>query len=147
MRTYGDSLQGYGHETHVKCNFMCQYCGYDGRAFPYWFQLTVDHIMPQAKGGTDDRDNLLTACHACNSITSRMDFPQHAQIEAIIAQEKQRVQERQSEYFEFWRTKVAPLYIQSIFRSGEASCHPDLPRTPPLEDHGLNPAQAADSYP
>ncbi len=112
MRAYGDSLRGYGHETHVKCNFTCQYCGYDGRAFPNWFQLTIDHIVPQAQGGTGGRDNLLTACHACNSITSRMSFAQDAPKEEIIAEKKQRVQERQSEYFEFWRTHVAPLYIR-----------------------------------
>lgn len=143
MRTYGDSLRGYGHETHVKCNFICQYCGYDGRAFPYWFQLTVDHIMPQAKGGTDDRGNLLTACHACNSITSRMDFPQDAQIEAIIAQ-KSRGSRRDSLSI---LSSGELMSLHSIFRSGEASCHPGLPPTPPQEEHGVNPAQAADSYP
>ena len=112
MRAYGDSLRGYGHETHVKCNFTCQYCGYDGRAFPNWFQLTVDHIVPQAQGGTDDRDNLLSACHACNFITSRMSFAQDAPKEELISEKKQRVQETQSGYFEFWRTHVAPLYIR-----------------------------------
>ena len=113
MKAYGDSLRGYGHETHVKCNFTCQYCGYDGRSFPNWLQLTVDHVIPQAQGGTDDSDNKLTACHACNSITSRMYFPQDAPRERIISEKKQRVLERQSEFFEFWRSRVAPLYIQN----------------------------------
>lgn len=28
--------------------------------------LTVDHIMPKSKGGTDDDWNLVTACRSCN---------------------------------------------------------------------------------
>ncbi|WP_429216421.1 HNH endonuclease [Kitasatospora sp. MAP12-9] len=30
-------------------------------------QLTVDHIVPKARGGTDDRSNLQVLCRACNS--------------------------------------------------------------------------------
>ncbi len=124
MRAYGDSLRGYGHETHVKCNFTCQYCGYDGRAFPNWFQLTVDHIVPQSQGGTDDGENLVTACHACNSITSRMKFPQGAPKETIVTEKKQRVQARQAEYFEFWRTNVAPRYLEK-WEGKEVASHND----------------------
>jgi len=28
--------------------------------------LTVDHLIPISKGGTDDLDNLLTMCGRCN---------------------------------------------------------------------------------
>ena len=28
---------------------------------------TRDHIVPKAKGGTDDDSNLQSLCHACNS--------------------------------------------------------------------------------
>ena len=39
----------------------CQYCG--GTSSP----LTVDHIVPKARGGTDTWENLVTACFACNN--------------------------------------------------------------------------------
>ncbi|MDX9759503.1 MAG: HNH endonuclease [Bacteroidota bacterium] len=39
----------------------CQYCG--TTAAP----LTVDHIIPKARGGTDSWENLVTACLACNN--------------------------------------------------------------------------------
>lgn len=41
----------------------CRYCGAGALAAP----LTVDHITPLALGGTDDPDNLATACEPCNS--------------------------------------------------------------------------------
>jgi hypothetical protein len=28
--------------------------------------LVIDHLMPVSKGGTNDRDNLITACESCN---------------------------------------------------------------------------------
>jgi len=43
--------------------FKCQYCG----NHPPDVVLNVDHIMPVAKGGSDDMDNLITSCEACNS--------------------------------------------------------------------------------
>lgn len=43
-------------------NFTCQYCG---RKAPD-VELEVDHIKPVAKGGSNEDDNLITACHDCN---------------------------------------------------------------------------------
>ncbi len=39
----------------------CQYCG--GTSAP----LTVDHIIPRARGGKDSWENLVTACLPCNN--------------------------------------------------------------------------------
>lgn len=41
-------------------NYTCQYCGKVGG------KLETDHIIPFSKGGTDDMDNLVTACRKCN---------------------------------------------------------------------------------
>jgi 5-methylcytosine-specific restriction endonuclease McrA len=106
MKGYSDSLRGYGSKTHEKNNFICQYCGYDGRDFPNWLQLSVDHIVPYSQGGLHDSANLITVCHACNSITSRMNFPKGTAKKEIIAAKKKRVKERQEEYFDFWKTHV-----------------------------------------
>lgn len=38
--------------------YTCYYCGAEAD--------TVDHLVPRAKGGTDDMDNLVAACRSCN---------------------------------------------------------------------------------
>lgn len=40
--------------------FECQYCGTKK-------ELTIDHIIPKAKGGKTSWNNLVTACKKCNS--------------------------------------------------------------------------------
>lgn len=44
----------------------CTYCGES------FFPLTVDHVVPVSKGGTDSRSNLAPACWPCNS--EKLDF-------------------------------------------------------------------------
>lgn len=41
-------------------NHACTYCGSTER-------LSIDHIVPISREGTDEDDNLTTACRACNS--------------------------------------------------------------------------------
>ena len=53
---------------YLRDGLACVYCGHgveDGA------QLTLDHVRPVSKGGTNDASNLVTACHTCNS--NRMD--------------------------------------------------------------------------
>lgn len=38
----------------------CVYCGTHK-------DLTIDHVIPRSKGGIDSWENLVTACHSCNS--------------------------------------------------------------------------------
>ena len=42
--------------------FTCQACGARGPDI----ELEVDHKIPVSKGGTDEEDNLITKCVACN---------------------------------------------------------------------------------
>jgi 5-methylcytosine-specific restriction endonuclease McrA len=41
-------------------HYKCQMCGTDER-------ITIDHIIPLSKGGTNHIDNLQPLCHSCNS--------------------------------------------------------------------------------
>lgn len=44
--------------------FRCMYCGSGN-------QLTVDHIIPQSRGGKTNFDNCTTACRPCNNKKDR----------------------------------------------------------------------------
>jgi HNH endonuclease len=49
-------------EVFKRDRFTCSYCG----NHPPDVLLEVDHVTPRAAGGTDDEDNLVTACWDCN---------------------------------------------------------------------------------
>jgi 5-methylcytosine-specific restriction enzyme A len=44
-------------------NFQCQSCNASGQNLA----LQIDHIIPLAKGGTNDLSNLQVLCQPCNS--------------------------------------------------------------------------------
>lgn len=46
----------------LRDNFMCQYCG----VRPHARELTMDHVMPRAKGGATRWGNVVAACRPCN---------------------------------------------------------------------------------
>jgi len=50
-------------EVFKRDGFRCRYCG----ASPIREPLTIDHVLPRSKGGTDEAENLVTACWSCNS--------------------------------------------------------------------------------
>jgi len=49
-------------EIFKRDRFTCQYCG----KTPPNVLLEVDHIIPQAAGGSDEETNLTTSCWECN---------------------------------------------------------------------------------
>lgn len=50
------------YEILKRDRFTCSYCG----AHPPDVLLEIDHVIPKAAGGSDDPDNLITACWDCN---------------------------------------------------------------------------------
>lgn len=51
-------------EIFKRDNFICQYCG---KSVKDGVVLNVDHIIPKAKGGGNEEQNLITSCFECNS--------------------------------------------------------------------------------
>jgi 5-methylcytosine-specific restriction endonuclease McrA len=47
----------------LRDRFTCQYCGRRHRSA----DLTFDHVVPRSKGGPTTWDNIVAACHPCNS--------------------------------------------------------------------------------
>jgi len=46
----------------ARCAFVCQHCGAD----LFEVEHHIDHIVPLAKGGNNDEDNLQALCAPCN---------------------------------------------------------------------------------
>jgi hypothetical protein len=51
-----------------RAGHRCEYCRAPEVLFNFPFE--VEHIRPQAEGGTDDEDNLALACRSCNIFKS-----------------------------------------------------------------------------
>jgi len=47
------------HRIYRRDNYQCIYCGSKK-------ELTLDHVIPKSKGGTNDWENLVTSCSTCN---------------------------------------------------------------------------------
>lgn len=49
---------------YVRDDLACVYCG---KHIDDGIELTLDHLLPQELGGSNDEKNLVTACKQCNS--------------------------------------------------------------------------------
>ena len=63
------SYKTHKHQLFGRQEGICAGCRV---AFPFR-NMTIDHIVPQSKGGTDHIDNLQLLCGACNSLKGNRD--------------------------------------------------------------------------
>lgn len=58
--------------VYLRDEFRCAYCGHElHHQDPA--DVTLDHVVPLARGGTNEASNLVCACRSCNS--ARQDKP------------------------------------------------------------------------
>ena len=57
--TGSEAKRKWRHSIKEKWNYECAYCGSEEN-------LTLDHITPRSKGGSEKVTNILCACHSCN---------------------------------------------------------------------------------
>ena len=60
-----DARRMFRENIKARDGHKCVYCGSTEN-------LTVDHVRPKSKGGTDTADNLVTACRPCNQAKGSM---------------------------------------------------------------------------
>ena len=60
-----DAKRMFREGIKARDGHKCVYCGSTEN-------LTVDHVRPKSKGGTDTADNLVTACRPCNQAKGSM---------------------------------------------------------------------------
>lgn len=56
-------------------NYECVYCGANERK-----NLTLDHVIPQSKGGPNTWENLVTACKSCNGQKADLTLEEYGKI-------------------------------------------------------------------
>ena len=74
-------------DVKEKCHFKCAYCG-DGN------NLTIDHVVPRCKGGTDFTKNVVCCCNNCNQRKGHEPWEEWFLKQEFFSQEKyQKVRE------------------------------------------------------
>jgi 5-methylcytosine-specific restriction endonuclease McrA len=86
LKPNGQRLNGRGSSwitksrrlaIYLRDRFTCQYCGRDLHAASPR-EVTLDHLRPQCRGGSNVSRNLITACLACNSRRQHTPWRQYA---------------------------------------------------------------------
>lgn len=70
QRGYGYQWEKTRNHVLVRDDYLCQVCLRKGRLTP---GNEVDHIIPKAKGGNDELENLQTICATCHQAKTLKD--------------------------------------------------------------------------
>ncbi|MCL6505686.1 MAG: HNH endonuclease [Bryobacteraceae bacterium] len=83
--------------------YRCQYCGLDGLAsFENYLVMTVDFVVPRARGGKKTARNLVAACRPCNVIKGQRVFKTFEDARSYVLQ-------RREEIRKVWEERTAKL--------------------------------------
>jgi 5-methylcytosine-specific restriction endonuclease McrA len=92
-----------GHRVLERDRYRCQYCGLDGMAnFENSLVMSVDFVLPRARKGKKDSNNLVAACRPCNLIKGNKVFKS-------LEEAKTYVLRRRSELQKEWELRMARL--------------------------------------
>src|SRR2546425_3142727 len=81
--------------------FRCRYCGLDGMAnFENALVMSVDFVVPRARKGKKDPQNLVACCRPCNAIKG-------TRVYANIDEARAYVLKKRDELREVWESKTA----------------------------------------
>ncbi|MBW4642669.1 MAG: HNH endonuclease [Goleter apudmare HA4340-LM2] len=112
--TIPNSIQEF---VRNRANFQCEYCHYP--EFLSTSPLTIDHIKPQSLGGSDDVDNLASACRRCNE--RHYNFT--VGIDPETEQEVSLFNPRQQQWAEHFIWSADGTKIIGITPTGRATCN------------------------
>ena len=60
---------------YLRDGLACSYCG---EGIEEGAKLTLDHLAPRINGGENKAENLITACHRCNSAKGKRPWKEFA---------------------------------------------------------------------
>ena len=87
------------NNIHRRDDFYCQYCGEKTRKE----KMTIDHVMPESRGGLSTWDNTVSACSSCNRVKDNR-TPQEASMHLI------RVPRKPHGFIEIVRIKLGEIH-------------------------------------
>ena len=96
-----------GRKILERDNYVCQYCGLDGRAsFENALAMRVDFVVPRARKGKKEPSNLVACCTPCNTIKGTRMYPS-------FDEAKKYVLARREELRKAWQEKTARPQMKS----------------------------------
>lgn len=92
-----------GVEILKRDHYRCQYCGLDGAAsFENYLVMTVDFVVPRARGGRKNPRNLVAACRPCNRLKGRRAYKNFEEAKAYVLKRREELRKE-------WETRMARL--------------------------------------
>ena len=86
-------------------HYCCQYCGLDGRAsFDNALAMSVDFVLPRARKGKKDPQNLVACCRACNMIKGRRVYHSFDEAKAYVLAQREGLRKA-------WESKTATAKV------------------------------------
>ncbi len=82
-------------------DYRCQYCGLDGRAsFENALVMSVDFVVPRARKGKKDPQNLVACCRPCNAIKGKRVYASLDDAKAFVLKNREELRKT-------WESKTA----------------------------------------
>lgn len=83
-----------GLEILERDQYVCQYCGLDGRAnFENALAMSVDFVVPRARRGKKDPRNLVACCRSCNLIKGTRVYRSFEEAKAYVLEQREQLRE------------------------------------------------------
>jgi 5-methylcytosine-specific restriction endonuclease McrA len=86
----------------------CQYCGLDGRAsFENALVMRVDFVVPRARKGKKDPNNLVACCTPCNTIKGTRVYANFDEAKAYVLKQREELRKN-------WELKIVRPLARSV---------------------------------
>jgi len=90
-----------GKKILERDDFVCRYCGLDGRAsFENALVMRVDFVVPRARKGKKDPNNLVACCTPCNTIKGTKVYGSFDEAKAYVLKHREELRK-------IWQAKTA----------------------------------------
>ena len=88
-------------------DYKCRYCGLDGRAsFENALVMSVDFVVPRARKGKKDVNNLVACCRPCNMIKGTDVYKSFEDAKAYVLKQREELRKN-------WQEKTAATRAKS----------------------------------